>query len=129
MMLGPTGLRNDRFRYLSGYGDFSAEYVAVTAARPSDFAANLCDRPISYRADTGFLCPNERDTMLIERLNFIRHGFCEPEIQRWLLAEGSREEIIEWLSIAAWARTTFAVWLDDGLRDEWQVRRGFAVAG
>ena len=31
------------------------------------------------------------------RLRMIRHIFHEPSIQQWLLANGSREEIIEWL--------------------------------
>lgn len=35
--------------------------------------------------------------MTIERMPLIRRRFGQPEIQRWLLTEGSREEIIEWL--------------------------------
>ena len=35
--------------------------------------------------------------MIIGRMQLIHRQFGESEIQRWLLAEGSREEIIEWL--------------------------------
>lgn len=35
--------------------------------------------------------------MRSSRLRIVRQFFREPEIQQWLLAEGTRDDIIEWL--------------------------------